>query len=66
MTVKYALFVFIPLSLLLCGSAFYCSGYASNRVINDYKNYGFRASVKKPVNMAELIKAVGEVIGETA
>jgi two-component system cell cycle sensor histidine kinase/response regulator CckA len=42
------------------------SGYASNRVIKDYKNYGFRASVKKPVNMAELIKAVGEVLGETA
>ena len=66
MTVKYALFVFIPLCLLLCGSAFYCSGYASNRVMNDYEDYGFRAFVKKPVNMAELIKTVGEVIGETA
>ncbi|MGB1890048.1 MAG: ATP-binding protein [Candidatus Latescibacterota bacterium] len=42
------------------------SGYASNRVMNDYEDYGFIASVKKPVNMAELIKTVGEVIGETA
>ena len=42
------------------------SGYASNRVINDYEDYGFRASVEKPVNMAELIKAVGKVIGGTA
>ena len=41
------------------------SGYANNRVVNDYEAYGFRASVKKPVNMAELIRAVGEVIGET-
>ena len=42
------------------------SGYANNQVVNDYEAYGFRASVKKPVNMAELIRAVGEVIGETA
>ena len=34
--------------------------------MNDYEAYGFRASVKKLVNMAELIRAVGEVIGETA
>ena len=40
-------------------------GCANNRVVNDYEAYGFRASVKKPVNMAELIRAVGEVIGET-
>jgi len=42
------------------------SGYANNQVMNDYKAYGFIASVKKPVNMAELIETVGEVIGETA
>ena len=42
------------------------SRYANNQVVNDYEAYGFRASVKKPVNEAELIRAVGEVIGETA
>lgn len=41
------------------------SGYANNPVMNDCRAYGFKAAVKKPVQMKELLKVVGNVIGDS-
>ncbi|MBN2706265.1 MAG: cache domain-containing protein, partial [Deltaproteobacteria bacterium] len=38
------------------------SGYTDERLLSDYKNYGFREIVAKPFSLAELRKVLGRVL----
>ena len=42
------------------------SGYSNDPVMAHYQNYGFRAAIAKPYNVADFTATVAEVLSEHA
>jgi hypothetical protein len=40
-----------------------CSGYSSDPVIANFREYGFMASLPKPFTASELMRVIAEVLG---